>query len=282
MGLYRLHFGRLPSDRRKFEEGVYSDLRQARLGSDGILEQANSKFLRYLYSIGCVKTHKRQKIFYWRSVRHLDIHEEVIRREIRKSISAVGPVEAAVKKNAFGNLPIAPNTREEKDDGSNRKRRYSLPLLERSSEGSPTSWGTGNSRLSSPPYEGAAMAMLMMDEATFARNVSPSNKQQCQIKYLYMPYQPAPLTPPKSVVAPDIMNLVYAIDALDSGEWSSATSTCANNSDDVSSNTSQLSSPESKELNRLPKISQKSPPVEEKLPEFKSTFPKCYVGFERS
>lgn len=66
LALYRVeHFGKYPKDRKKFEEGIASDLRNLKLGSDALLEEASSPLLKFLFRISSVRTHKRQKIFKW-------------------------------------------------------------------------------------------------------------------------------------------------------------------------------------------------------------------------
>ncbi|RKP15669.1 transcription factor, STE-like protein, partial [Rozella allomycis CSF55] len=53
---------------KKFEEGIFSDLRSLKPGVHATLEEAKSPFLMYLYKEGCVRTQKKQKVFIWNSV----------------------------------------------------------------------------------------------------------------------------------------------------------------------------------------------------------------------
>ncbi|KAI9202228.1 transcription factor, STE-like protein [Polychytrium aggregatum] len=55
---------------RKFEEGIFSDLRNLKPGVDAVLELPRSEFLDFLFANGCIRTQKKQKVFLWSSVRH--------------------------------------------------------------------------------------------------------------------------------------------------------------------------------------------------------------------
>lgn len=67
---------------KKFEEGVFSDLRNLKPGEDAALEKpkvstrvasgvhaadatGQSEFLDLLFKYGCIRTQKKQKVFYW-------------------------------------------------------------------------------------------------------------------------------------------------------------------------------------------------------------------------
>lgn len=77
--------GRSIPQMKKFEEGVFSDLRSLKLGRDAVLEEPRSKFLEFLHTHGCVRTQKKQKIFYWQAVDHERLFQEAVNRELRKS-----------------------------------------------------------------------------------------------------------------------------------------------------------------------------------------------------
>lgn len=62
--------GRHVTNMKKFEEGVFSDLRNLKPGVDASLEGPKSKFLEMLFDNMCVRTKKKQKVFYWFSVPH--------------------------------------------------------------------------------------------------------------------------------------------------------------------------------------------------------------------
>lgn len=50
---------------KKFEEGIFSDLRNLKPGEDSSLEKPKSEFLDLLFKYGCIRTQKKQKVFYW-------------------------------------------------------------------------------------------------------------------------------------------------------------------------------------------------------------------------
>jgi len=55
---------------KKFEEGIFSDLRNLKPMADSTLEDSRSPFLKFLYENQCIRTQKKQKVFYWFSVKH--------------------------------------------------------------------------------------------------------------------------------------------------------------------------------------------------------------------
>ncbi|ORY00430.1 putative transcription factor SteA, partial [Basidiobolus meristosporus CBS 931.73] len=62
--------GRPVKNVKKFEEGVFSDLRNLKPGTDAKLEEPRSEFLEMLYKNNCIRTQKKQKVFFWYSVPH--------------------------------------------------------------------------------------------------------------------------------------------------------------------------------------------------------------------
>ncbi|KXN71510.1 transcription factor, STE-like protein, partial [Conidiobolus coronatus NRRL 28638] len=58
-------FGRPVNNMKKFEEGVFSDLRNLKPGLDAILEPPRSEFLEMLFRNNCIRTQKKQKVFFW-------------------------------------------------------------------------------------------------------------------------------------------------------------------------------------------------------------------------
>ncbi|ORY45440.1 STE like transcription factor-domain-containing protein, partial [Leucosporidium creatinivorum] len=60
-----LAFGRPVRNTKKFEEGVFSDLRNLKSGTDATLEEPKSEFLELLFKHNCIRTQKKQKVFYW-------------------------------------------------------------------------------------------------------------------------------------------------------------------------------------------------------------------------
>ncbi|EGV60405.1 hypothetical protein CANTEDRAFT_127609, partial [Yamadazyma tenuis ATCC 10573] len=77
-------FGRKIIDRKKFEEGIFSDLRNLKTGTDAILEHPKSAFLDFLYKNNCLRTQKKQKVFFWFSVAHDKLMADALERDLRK------------------------------------------------------------------------------------------------------------------------------------------------------------------------------------------------------
>jgi len=83
--VYRFEqFGREITDRKKFEEGIFSDLRSLKCGSDAVLEVSKSPFLEFLYKNSCLRTQKKQKVFFWFSVPHDKLFAEALERDLKK------------------------------------------------------------------------------------------------------------------------------------------------------------------------------------------------------
>lgn len=80
-------FGREITNRKKFEEGIFSDLRNLKCETDAVLEQPKSEFLDYLYRNNCVRTQKKQKIFYWFSVNHDRLFQDALERDLKKELT---------------------------------------------------------------------------------------------------------------------------------------------------------------------------------------------------
>ena len=69
---------------KKLEEGVFSDLMNLKPGVDATLENPRSVFLEFLYKHGCIRTQKKQKVFYWYSVAHDTLFNDAVEREMRR------------------------------------------------------------------------------------------------------------------------------------------------------------------------------------------------------
>lgn len=72
---------------KKFEEGIFSDLRNLKPGVDATLEGPRSEFLEFLYKNGCIRTQKKQKVFYWYSVPHDELFCDALERDLRRDTS---------------------------------------------------------------------------------------------------------------------------------------------------------------------------------------------------
>nr|AAG49739.1 STE12a [Cryptococcus neoformans var. neoformans]AAN75614.1 STE12 [Cryptococcus neoformans var. neoformans] len=69
---------------RKWEEGVFSDLRNLKAGVDATLEEPKSPLLDYLFRNGCIRTQKKQKVFYWFSVPHDRLFLDALERDLKR------------------------------------------------------------------------------------------------------------------------------------------------------------------------------------------------------
>lgn len=80
---------------KKFEEGIFSDLRNLKPGVDATLENPRSDFLEFLYKNGCIRTQKKQKVFFWFSVPHDALFFDALERTMRRDNSIYA-------QNSFG------------------------------------------------------------------------------------------------------------------------------------------------------------------------------------
>ena len=69
---------------KKFEEGVFSDLRNLKPGTEAILEEPRSEFLEFLFRHGCIRTQKKQKVFFWNCVPHESLFLDAIERDFKR------------------------------------------------------------------------------------------------------------------------------------------------------------------------------------------------------
>ena len=76
--------GKQIPNQKKFEEGIFSDLRSLKPGVDSVLEEARSEFLEMLYKNGCVRTQKKQKVFFWYSVPHERLFLDALERDRKR------------------------------------------------------------------------------------------------------------------------------------------------------------------------------------------------------
>ncbi|KAI9314880.1 STE like transcription factor-domain-containing protein [Dichotomocladium elegans] len=99
--VFRFHaFGRPVVNLKKFEEGVFSDLRNLKPGSDACLEEPKSGFLDMLYKNNCIRTQKKQKVFYWFSVPHDRLFLDALERDLKREKMGIEPTSVAVAEPA--------------------------------------------------------------------------------------------------------------------------------------------------------------------------------------
>lgn len=99
--VFRFHqFGRPVLNMKKFEEGVFSDLRNLKPGNDACLEDPKSEFLDLLYKNNCIRTQKKQKVFYWFSVPHDRLFLDALERDLKREKIGIEPTSVAVAEPA--------------------------------------------------------------------------------------------------------------------------------------------------------------------------------------
>ncbi|KAL2916417.1 hypothetical protein HK105_204173 [Polyrhizophydium stewartii] len=96
-------FGREIVTLKKFEEGVFSDLRALKPGVDATLEEPRSEFLKFLHEHGTVRTQKKQKVFYWFSVDHDRLFVDALERDLKRERAKQEPCTASA-------VPMDPQT----------------------------------------------------------------------------------------------------------------------------------------------------------------------------
>ncbi|PVV05353.1 hypothetical protein BB560_000130 [Smittium megazygosporum] len=90
--VYRFEFINRPVvHMKKFEEGVFSDLRSLKPGQGARLEFPRSEFLHLLYRNHCVRTQKKQKVFYWYLVPHDQLFREALERDLKREAMGIEP-----------------------------------------------------------------------------------------------------------------------------------------------------------------------------------------------
>lgn len=95
--IFRFHaFGRPVQNLKKFEEGIFSDLRNLKPGVDAQLEEPKSSFLDLLYKHNCIRTQKKQKVFNWFSVPHDRLFLDALERDLKREKLGTEITSAAV------------------------------------------------------------------------------------------------------------------------------------------------------------------------------------------
>lgn len=94
-------FGRPVRNIKKFEEGIFSDLRNLKAGTDAVLEEPKSSFLDQLYKSNCIRTQKKQKVFYWYSVPHDRLFLDALERDLKRENQGQEPTTIAEREPAL-------------------------------------------------------------------------------------------------------------------------------------------------------------------------------------
>ncbi|CAE6382778.1 unnamed protein product [Rhizoctonia solani] len=93
-------FARPVRNMKKFEEGVFSDLRNLKPGNDACLEEPKSPFLDLLFKYQCIRTQKKQKVFYWFSVPHDRLFLDALERDLKREKMGLEPTTTVVGEPA--------------------------------------------------------------------------------------------------------------------------------------------------------------------------------------
>ncbi|KAL7424343.1 hypothetical protein Q5752_000025 [Cryptotrichosporon argae] len=93
-------FGRPVKHTKKWEEGVFSDLRNLKPGIDACLEEPKSAFLDFLFRNGCIRTQKKQKVFYWFSVPHDRLFLDALERDLKREKAGQEPTTVVIGEPA--------------------------------------------------------------------------------------------------------------------------------------------------------------------------------------
>lgn len=88
-------FGRRVINQKKFEEGIFSDLRNLKAGEHACLEGPRSLFLECLFKNRAIRTQKKQKVFYFYSVPHDSLFLEVLERDLKRESSGIEATTSA-------------------------------------------------------------------------------------------------------------------------------------------------------------------------------------------
>ncbi|KAK9452272.1 STE like transcription factor-domain-containing protein [Limtongia smithiae] len=95
-------FGRPVKNPKKFEEGIFSDLRNLKPGNDdALLEEPKSPFLELLYKNNCIRTQKKQKVFNWFSVPHDRLFLDALERDLKRESMNQDTTTEAVSEPAL-------------------------------------------------------------------------------------------------------------------------------------------------------------------------------------
>ncbi|KAH9170725.1 STE like transcription factor-domain-containing protein [Lactarius sanguifluus] len=94
-------FGRPVKNMKKFEEGVFSDLRNLKPGVDASLEEPKSPFLDLLFKYQCIRTQKKQKVFYWFSVPHDRLFLDALERDLKREKMGLEPTTVVTGEPAM-------------------------------------------------------------------------------------------------------------------------------------------------------------------------------------
>ncbi|KAF6062996.1 STE like transcription factor family protein [Candida albicans] len=80
---------------------IFSDLRNLKCGADAILEPPRSEFLEFLFKNSCLRTQKKQKVFFWFNVPHDKLMADALERDLKKEKMGQRPTTMAHREPAL-------------------------------------------------------------------------------------------------------------------------------------------------------------------------------------
>ncbi|KAJ6550833.1 STE like transcription factor-domain-containing protein, partial [Mycena vulgaris] len=86
---------------KKFQEGVFSDLRNLKPHVDASLEEPKSPLLDLLFKYQCIPSQKKQKVFYWFSVPHNRLFLDALERDLKRVKMGLEPTTHITGKPAL-------------------------------------------------------------------------------------------------------------------------------------------------------------------------------------
>ncbi|CAO3635695.1 unnamed protein product [Cunninghamella echinulata] len=165
--IFRFHaFGRPVHNLKKFEEGIFSDLRNLKPGQDACLEEPRSEFLDILYKNNCIRTKKKQKVFYWFSVPHDRLFLDALERDLKREKLGIESTSTAIAEPA---LSLSLDTTQELFDHL----RKTISLLPYSDDTSPTTNPISLEEISAPPTKNK----VWIGQSSFGNDEAPIQSQ---------------------------------------------------------------------------------------------------------
>ncbi|TPX41745.1 hypothetical protein SeLEV6574_g05941 [Synchytrium endobioticum] len=89
-----------PAHQKKWEEGIFSDLRGLKVSVGCILEQPRSPLLQYLFTHGAIRTQKKQKVFKLEAVNFDKLFIDALRRDLRRIESGQAPTTKSTNESS--------------------------------------------------------------------------------------------------------------------------------------------------------------------------------------
>ena len=180
-------FGRPVKNSKKFEEGIFSDLRNLKAGNDASLEETKSPFLDFLYKNNCIRTQKKQKVFYWYSVPHDRLFLDALERDLKREKAGQDATTVATYEPALSfEFDQSQSLFEQLTKTNSAAQHVPAHSLGTAPDSYPHSVSPAPADIMPPPNSMVPQAMQSMPQDTFNDMTSYSQAQ--------MPVNPAPVT----------------------------------------------------------------------------------------